>query len=193
MTELENKFTISLDTIYMELSSLKSKVAIHLKKNYKLNIHYIIIDTIKTDKRHGGHNKITYMLTQESADILKNSFNLRNNYITDISPTIKCINLGMCIENQTIGFIQNCFKDIYETKRQYTIGRYKADLYFVKYKLVIECDENNHNDRNPIKEKEREDYIISQGNQIIRYNPNIENFDLSNVIGIILRAIQQII
>ena len=189
MTELENKFTVSLDTIYKELTRDKITITKHLKKNYKLDIHYIIVDTIKNDKQHGGHNKITYMLTQESADILKNSFNLRNKYITDISTSVKYVNLGMCIENQTIGFIQNCFKDCYESKRQYSIGKYRVDLYFPKNKLVIECDENNHNDRNPIKEKERYNYIISKEYQIIRFNPNLRDFDISNVIRVILQAL----
>jgi very-short-patch-repair endonuclease len=114
-------------------------------------------------------------------------------YHKSIYDNVKQINLSMCIENQTIGFIENAYNDIFNVKRQFSIGKYRVDLCFIDYKLVIECDENNHNDRDPIKEKEREDYIISQGNRIIRYNPNIENFDLSNVIGIILRLISKIV
>ena len=95
----------------------------------------------------------------------------------------------MCIENQTIGFIENSFKGIIECKRQYFIDKYRVDLYFPSYKLVIECDENNHNDRDSVKEKIREDYILSLGNKIVRYNPNINDFDLSNV----LREIHKII
>ena len=50
------------------------------------------------------------------------------------------------------------------------------------YKLVIECDENNHDDRDPIQEKNRENYITSLGNKIIRFNPNDSGFDLSTVL-----------
>ena len=57
-----------------------------------------------------------------------------------------------------------------------------VDLYFIDYKLVIECDENNHDDRDSEQEKIREDYITSLGNKIIRYNPNVSSFDLSNVL-----------
>uniref|UniRef100_A0A6C0D5E8 DUF559 domain-containing protein n=1 Tax=viral metagenome TaxID=1070528 RepID=A0A6C0D5E8_9ZZZZ len=78
---------------------------------------------------------------------------------------------------------------IVNMKRQYVIDIYRVDLYFIDYNLVIECDENNHDDRNPIQEKVREDYIISLGNKIIRYNPNVSSFDLSNV----LREINSII
>ena len=122
------------------------------------------------------------MLTESAFEILKNSFNLRNRYIVNISDNVKCINIGMCIENQTIGFIENTYSNMLNVKRQYTIGKYHVDLYFIDYKLVIECDENGHNDRDSDKEKIREDYIVSLGNKIIRYNPNTQSFDLSNVL-----------
>ena len=95
----------------------------------------------------------------------------------------------MCIENQTIGFIENSFKGIIDCKRQFIINKYRVDLYFINYKLIIECDENNHEDRNPIKEKFREEYLLSLGNNIIRYNPNEPSFDLSNVLREINRVI----
>ena len=88
----------------------------------------------------------------------------------------------MCIENQTIGFIENSYSNILNTKRQHVIGKYRVDLYFIDNKLVIECDENNHIDRDTIQEKIREEYILSMGNKIIRYNPNTSSFDLSNVL-----------
>ena len=122
------------------------------------------------------------MLTEHAFELLKNSYNLRNRYIVDISDKVKSINIGMCIENQTIGFIENSYKNILNTKRQHYIGKYRVDLYFIDYKIVIECDENNHNDRDPEKEKSREDYIISFGNKIVRYNPNDITFDLSNIL-----------
>jgi len=180
------EFTKNLDDLlYL---SKKHNLTGHLKKNYKENYHYI---TQKNNiiKKHGGHNKIIFMLTESTYELFKNSFNLRNRYIVEISDNIKQINIGMCIENQTIGFIENTYKEIIECKRQFYIGKYRADLYLPKYKLVIECDENNHIDRDIIKEQLRENYIISTGNKIIRYNPNENNFDLSNI----LREINKII
>jgi very-short-patch-repair endonuclease len=95
----------------------------------------------------------------------------------------------MCLENQTIGFIENSFQDVVDTKRQYIFDKYKVDLYFPEYKLVIECDENNHDDRNPNEEKIREEYILSLGNSMIRFNPNDSKFELS----IVLREINKIL
>jgi len=166
--------------------SKKHNIVHHLKKNYKENVHYIIgnynlHNPNKTEKR-GGHNKIIYMLTEDAFELLKNSFNLRNRYIVNLSDNVKYINnISMCIESQTIGFIENAYSGTLNVKRQYIFGKYRVDLYFIDYKLVIECDENNHDDRDPIEEKVRENYIISLGNTIIRFNPNQSEFDLSNV------------
>ena len=89
----------------------------------------------------------------------------------------------MCIENQTIGFIYNSFNLILNLKRQFMFDKYKVDLYFIDYNLIIECDEFNHNDRDKKKEKIREDYLLSLKKNIIRFNPNDNNFDLSKVIN----------
>ena len=67
---------------------------------------------------HGGHNKITFMLTEFAYELLQNSFNLRNRYIVNMSENFKCINIGMCIENQTIGFIANSFETIVKTEKK---------------------------------------------------------------------------
>lgn len=179
-----SEFTHNLDDL-LYLSSQKINITRHLKKNYRENIHYIIEKNKKRLKNesntNGGHNKIVFMLTEQTFELLKNSFNLRNRYIVDISDNIKYINIGMCIENQTIGFIENTY-NILNIKRQYIIGKYRVDLYFIDFKLVIECDENNHDDRDIEQEKIREDYITSLGNKFIRYNPNTPSFDLSNVL-----------
>jgi len=180
MTE---QFTKDLDEL-LHLASQKEHLVYHLKKNYRENVHYTIErNKIKNKNQNGGQNRILYMLTELAFELLKNSFNLRNRYIVNVSNNVKCINIGMCIENQTIGFIENSFNSVLNVKRQHTIGKYRVDLYFIDYKLVIECDENNHIDRDINDERIREEYIMSLGNKIIRYNPNEPNFDLSNVLN----------
>jgi very-short-patch-repair endonuclease len=165
------------------LSNQKGTLVKHKKKNYRENIHYVVQkDNFKNINKYGGQNKMVFMLTEEAFELLKNSYNLRNRYIVEINDNIKCVNIGMCIENQTIGFIENTYGNILNLKRQYKFGKYRVDLYFIDYKLVIECDENDHIDRDPTQEKIREQYIISLGNKIIRYNPNETNFDLSSVL-----------
>ena len=185
-----SEFTKNLDEI-VHIAGKKVHLTNHLQKNYRKNVHYIIKSLDKKDYKQGGHNKRIFLLTETAFELLKNSYNLRNRYIVDISDTVSSVNIGMCIENQTIGFIENSFKEVIQCKRQYLMNSYRIDLYFPDYKLAVECDEYGHIDRDPIKEKEREKYIITQGNKIIRYNPNTSDFDLSNVLKQINKIVFQ--
>jgi very-short-patch-repair endonuclease len=181
--EPENKFTRSLDDLAIQMSCNRSGLSRHLLKNYKENYHFIILKLGKNSNNiKGGHNKITFMLTEFAYELLQNSFNLRNRYIVNMSKNIKCINIGMCIENQTIGFIANSFETIVKTERQFIFDKYRVDLFFNDFNLIIECDENNHKDRCVIQEKIRENYLLSLGNTIIRFNPNDSRFELSTVL-----------
>jgi very-short-patch-repair endonuclease len=174
-------FTRNLDEL-LHLSSQKYRLTTHLKKNYRENVHYIETNAANTPKTHGGHNKITFMLTEEAFELFKNSFNMRNRYIVDVSKEVKIVKFAMCIENQTIGFIANAYSNVLNVKRQHVMGKYRVDLYFVDHKLVVECDENGHADRDLLQEQIREDYLKACGNKIIRFNPNATGFDLSNVL-----------
>lgn len=183
------EFTKSLDELLdIFKGSQKIRIVEFLKNNFKENIHFIKSNENKKEGR-GGHNKINYLLTDETFELIKNSFNLKHRYLTKINDNIKHVNLLMSLENQTIGFIENSFKDILKIKRQKSFGAYRVDLYFYDYKLIIECDEKNHSDRNEDYEKKREEYLISLENIIIRYNPNHKNFDLS----LVIREINKII
>ena len=187
---VENNFGKNLEELLPLFTSQKVRIVEFLKYNFKENIHYIknnIKKKIDINNR-GGHNKVDYILTDETFELVKNTFNLKHRYITKIGDS-KHINIIMSLENQTIGFIENSFKDILKIKRQHAFDKYKVDLYFRKYKLVVECDENNHSDRDSYYEKERECYILSLNNTIIRFNPNDKLFDLS----LVLREINKIL
>jgi len=67
-----SQFTRNLDEL-LHLSSQKYRLTTHLKKNYRENVHYIETNSANTPKSHGGHNKITFMLTEEAFEIFKNS------------------------------------------------------------------------------------------------------------------------
>ena len=67
---------------------------------------------------------------------------------------------------------------------QQNIGKYKIDLYFPKYKLIIECDEFNHKDRNKKYELERHFFIENELNAtFIRFNPDDNNFNILDIIS----------
>ena len=60
---------------------------------------------------------------------------------------------------------------------QYTVLNYRIDLYFQKYKLEIEIDELNHNDRNIDYEIQRQKELEKELDCVfIRINPDAIDF-----------------
>lgn len=182
-------FVKEIDDLVIALDAKKQSLKRFICKNFVENRNYITKTILNNTHKRGGHNKICMYLSDETYELVKNTYNLKHRYIKQINKDCEYKNIVMSIENQTIGFLENSFKNIYQMKRQQKIGTYFLDLYFIDYKLAIECDEYGHADYNKSNEKERENYILNQGISIIRYNPNNVNFDLSCVINSILNFI----
>jgi hypothetical protein len=186
------EFTRDLEVLVCHFKTQKVQLTLHLEKNYRENIHYTksqLKVVNETKKRNGGQNRIVYMLTEEAFELLKNSFKLRSKYIVDVSDNVKCVKFPMCIEAQTIGFIENAYRELRAMTRQFQIGPYFTDLCFTDDFIVIECDEYGHRDRSAVDEVAREEFIKNQGYAIIRYNPNEPGFDLSDVLNRINRRL----
>lgn len=179
------EFTRDLEELVCHFTTKKINLIRNLEKNYQENIHYIkypVTADGKTNK-HGGHNRIVYMLTEEAYELFKNSFNFRIKYLVTASEQIQVVKFPMCIEGQTIGFIENAYSGACAMSRQFQIGPYRADLCFTNDKIVVECDEYGHSDRSVAEEVAREEFINNRGYTIIRYNPNKPGFDLSDVLN----------
>ena len=190
------EFTRDLDELVCYFKSQKVHLTLHLEKNYRENVHYTksrlkIVN--ETKKQNGGQNRIVYMLTDEAFDLLKNSFNFRNKYIVAASEQAHVVKFPMCIEAQTIGFIENAYRGLRAMSRQFQIGPYRADLCFTDDFIVVECDEYGHSDRLVANEVAREDFIKNQGYAMIRYNPNESGFDLSDVLNRINRRLMSLL
>lgn len=103
-----------------------------------------------------------------------------NNIGIDIKNTIY-----FSIESETIDCILNTFNG--ETMiHQYAVGGYRIDLYFVEYKLAIECDEDVHNRKTNIKNDIlREERIKKEINGItfIRYKPYDKDFNIYKLLN----------
>lgn len=186
------EFTLDLEVLVHHFKTQKVQLTKHLEKNYRENIHYtksrVIIGVRDTKKQNGGQNRIVYMLTEEAFELLKNSFKLRSKYIVNASQ-VEVVKFPMCIEGQTIGFIENAYLGLRAMSRQFRIGPYFVDLCFTDDFIVIECDEYGHHDRSVAEEMEREEFIKNKGYAMIRYNPNEPRFDLSDVLNRINRRL----
>lgn len=95
-----------------------------------------------------------------------------------------------CLEADSISCIVKSFNG--ETMiEQYHIGKFLVDLYFPKYLLAVECDDNTH--KFQIK-----DDIVRENNirellpnvTFIRFNPEEKNFCIFNVINLIYSHIK---
>lgn len=189
----ENVFINDLDKLLPLFTSYRCSVVNFLMKNFREIFRYIIQKNVNIGTGgRGGKNKIFYMITNETLELVKNSYNLKHRYVRNIGDS-QHLNVIMSLENQTIGFIENSFKNVIDVERQKTfkngVNEYRVDLYFPSSHSIVECDENSHKDRDIIYEKKREEYILSRGNIIVRFNPNDKLFELS----LVLREINKIL
>ena len=76
--------------------------------------------------------------------------------------------------------------EIFAPIKEYQVGKYRVDLCFPKYKLAIECDENNHKHYSQDDEKERQLFIESEGFEFYRYNPDEKGFYMGDIINNVL-------
>lgn len=144
------------------------------------------LEKLKPNENLSYNEKITNYINKKGLESLLmkskkiNEDELINDMITKLD-----LNLNHIIkskEQDTIGKIINVFKSL-NYKTQFPIGNYKIDLYFLDYKLAIECDENGHQRYNQEKEIERENFIKQQLNcTFIRFNPDLKDFNIFNVI-----------
>jgi hypothetical protein len=188
-------FTRDLDESLDCFQTSKYNLIRHLERNYRENIHYTKSQAkiVNETRKHGGHNRIVYMLTEEAFELFKNSFNFRNKYIVDASQQVEVVKFPMCIEGQTIGFIENAYRGLHSMSREFRIGSYFVDLCFTNDLIVVECDEYGHRDRSLAEEEAREEFIKNQGYAMIRYNPNEPRFDLSDVLNRINRRLMSLL
>ena len=86
-------------------------------------------------------------------------------------------------EQRDIGSIVEAFKGE-NMITQYSVGKYRIDLYFLEYKIVIECDEFDHSRYSIEDEQKRSDYIKENlGCTFVRFNPDAEDFSINRVIN----------
>ena len=78
-------------------------------------------------------------------------------------------------------------REIFSTKEisfQHFVLGYRIDAYFLKYKLAVEVDEKEHNDRDLKSEIEKQKVLEKELDcKFIRINPYRENFSIFNKIS----------
>ena len=134
----------------------------------------------------GGKQNMIILQINDIKKLLQNCRSINKDKI------ISSLNINLdiiyeCKEASYLKIISSSFK-YFSQIFQYKIGIYRIDLYFPKYKLAIEVDENNHKDRCEIYENKRKRYLEKQlGCKFIRFNPDEEKFNIGNIISDIMK------
>jgi very-short-patch-repair endonuclease len=179
------KFDKNLEDLILYFNTRKDNILTYLKKHFKEDIHFITKKEISLQR--GKYNKRNIFMTNEVFELIKSSYNIKHRYVP-LLRNVEQVKTIMSLENQTIGFIDNIFNEVFKLERQFKISKYIVDLLFLDYNLIIECDEFGHNHYSSEKEKNREEYLLKEYS-IIRYNPNDKNFDVSYVIKAINKVV----
>ena len=148
------------------------------------NVHTVMCNNndkvkIKT-KTNGGDQYMSYLTYN---GLIKSLTKIRKTTIIEFSNKIGVdINrqIYVSIEADTLKCIMDAFRNE-DYEEQHSIGKYRIDLFFPKYKLAIECDENHHNNtinqENDIK-RETEIKSLINGCHFIRYKPFANEFNI---------------
>ena len=92
-------------------------------------------------------------------------------------------------EKTTLDSIMNAFENI---QTHYRVLGYEIDIYFHDYKLAVEIDEKDHQDRDISREIERGKALEKElGYKFIRINPGKQNFNIFKAQNEIFRHIKE--
>jgi hypothetical protein len=93
------------------------------------------------------------------------------------------------VERLYIDIIEYAVRGFDNPKKQFKPfkdNKYIIDLYLPRSKVAIECDENDHKHKDPLKESIREEAIKNElGCRFLRFNPDDSNFNIGEVINVI--------
>ena len=176
-----DKFNIEYkidDCIYINSSDI-GKVCNY--SNIRSSLKYIDTKKFKCST-NGGEQMKTFINIICFKELFASS---RNSMMTKLGLELgleKGCYKKVSIEESTISNISTVFRND-RMNTQFTVGKYKIDLYFPDYKIAVECDEEFHK-RNKEKDRERQKFIEDKLQcQFIRYSPCTDDFCIFSVIA----------
>ncbi|AAB94420.1 anti-repressor Ant [Invertebrate iridescent virus 6] len=162
----------------------------HVKPKYKTTLSKVLEKKLDTEPVSYNEGKRVLLYKEGVVELIKKTrlVGIENK----IDALIEAFELNLNVVHQTkeqehIGAILKVFTHE-RTVTQYKVKNYKIDLYFLDYKVAVECDEFGHRDRNG--ESEREYNIIRElGCTFYRFNPDSKNFCIYQIIGDLVRLL----
>ena len=144
--------------------------------------HYVICDSsaIKGKNRqkylyltHKGLEKLLFLSRSDEAIKLVELMGIKS--VRKWFPSV---------ENDIMLNVTHAYKGE-NIKRQYMCDKYRIDLYFIDYKIAVECDELHHDTQvNKQLDSKREEFIKNKLNcEFIRFKPFEKEFSVFELIG----------
>lgn len=181
-------FEYEIDDIVKQFNIRKDKVKDRIKKfAYEEGVDYQTM--LCHSKGHGGQNKERITLTKTSYDqiVAYYSLTLRKKSV-NTSINIDYVKRYLPEEVEILDFVCDVLSLTFTLIRQHRVLQYRIDLYIKEANIAIECDEHNHKDRDAEYEAAREKNIIKEINcKFIRFNPHDTNFQLSQLLALIVK------
>jgi very-short-patch-repair endonuclease len=169
----------------LEYSNYRDALYSHVDEECKVSLNQLADNNLSYNE-----GKATYITKKGFEQLLSRSKKCGPDKLKQL---VEAFNLNLSIiprkEHVHLEAISKSFPDV-EKYTQFKVGTYRVDMYMEDYDLVIECDEYNHRDRDPQKEKQREEFIKLELNcEFIRFNPDKKNFSIFEVIASIHKFI----
>ena len=154
----------------------------HVPEKYKIRLGDVEIDTTQPNMvllaRHGLKLFLMRCRNPKAFDVAKH-LGIK---IEHSLPASK--------EQDAFGQIMQAFNGE-EMIQQFSVGKYRIDLYFPEYKSAIECDKFDHPDRDIGYEAERQKHIEKLLScTFVRFNPDAKDFYILDVVNKIFGQIK---
>lgn len=189
-----NNFCFDIEELAMQVKATKGSIKRRLlSSGMEENIDYVVDVGKRREgplgEPRGGHNRETILLTKSCYDQLLLSLKLTKRSRLPNDMKVEYVKRYLPKETETLTFIYEAFKGVYNIVLQHQVLRYRVDMYIVDKNIVVECDEHGHANRDPTYEITRQEDIAECYNcKFIRFNPDAPDFQLSKLINTIIKA-----
>lgn len=162
-----------------------------LKKTKKvLRSHYFKISSLTIIKPRGLIRLGLLIKNNEVAEKIKKAVLSEPVLVDYYKDILLTRNQALKKQFEIKSILSQTFSGLFEIKEEQYIGKYRVD-FILNNNVIVECDEFGHRAYDQRKELERENFLKSQGYQIVRYNPDDCNTSVFEIINKILIMINK--
>lgn len=185
----DDQYVCDLDDDALVLPCTKKSLVRILHRHFKDGEDFIQEKAMST----GGRPRHVYKLSGKCRLQVRALYALNSRHeVSNSEFNIDYIRRYAPKETETLDFVCTALSGAYTCARQqwFMNQKYRVDLYFPDQRVVVECDENGHVDREQAYERRREADLTRVLNcTFVRFNPDTDDFCMAVLLSRILRAL----